>query len=48
MPSYSGKLVDDIGFLGDTEAAQQILEGTYEFPEDTDLAPNKTHGMRLA
>ena len=33
-----GPLFDDIGFLGDTEAAQQILEGTYIFPPGTDPA----------
>ena len=37
-PCYSGKLFDDIGFMGDTEAAQQILEGTHEFEEGTDPA----------
>ena len=37
-PCYSGGLFDDIGFLGDTVAARQILEGTYEFPPDTDPA----------
>ena len=33
-----GKLFDDIGFLGDTEAASRILLGTYDFPPDTDPA----------
>jgi len=37
-PACSGKLFDDLGFLGVTESAQQILEGTYIFPEDTDPA----------
>ena len=37
-PSMSGELYDDIGFLGDTLAAQQILEGTYTFPADCDPA----------
>jgi len=37
-PSLSGPLFDDIGFLGDTEQVQQILEGTYVFPEGTDPA----------
>ena len=35
---YSGQLFDDIGFLGDTDNAKAILEGTYIFPNDTDLA----------
>ena len=35
---YSGQLFDDIGFVGDTECARQILEGTYVFPPDTDPA----------
>ena len=35
---HQGQLFDDIGFLGDTESARQILEGTYEFPPDTDDA----------
>ena len=34
-PCYSGGLFDDIGFLGDTEDARRILEGTYVFPPDT-------------
>ena len=33
-----GTLFDDIGFLGDTEAAGQILTGTYDYPADTDPA----------
>ena len=36
--SYSGKLFDDIGYLGDTEATKRILEGTYEFDENEDPA----------
>ena len=39
--SYSGKLFDDIGYIGDTEASRQILEGTYEF------APDEDPGTRL-
>ena len=35
-PFYSGQLFDDVGFTGDTQFAQQILEGTYEAPEGTD------------
>ena len=37
-PCMSGQLFDDIGFIGDTECAQQILEGTYVFPPGTDPA----------
>jgi hypothetical protein len=36
-PCYCGKLFGDLGFTGDTECAQQILEGTYDFPLDTDI-----------
>ena len=39
--SYSGKLFDYIGYIGDTEASRQILEGTYEF------APDEDPGTRL-
>jgi len=35
-PSCSGKLFDDIGFLGDTQAVKDILEGTYVFEPDVD------------
>ena len=37
-PLCSGALFNHIGFLGDTEAVQQILEGTYGFPAGTDPA----------
>jgi len=37
-PSCSGQLYNNIGFLGDTEQVQQILEGTYVFPDNTDPA----------
>ena len=37
-PSCSGALFDGIGFLGETEAVQQILECTYVFPSGTDPA----------
>ncbi len=40
-PCYHGKLFDDLGFTGDTECAQQILEGTYDFPPDTDIWTKK-------
>jgi hypothetical protein len=38
---YCRKLFDDIGFTGDTECAQQILEGTYDFPPDTEIWTKK-------
>ncbi len=38
---YCGKLFDDLGLTGDTECAQQILEGTYDFPPDTDIWTKK-------
>ena len=34
---YKGKLFDNIAFIEDTEYTRQIMEGTYAFPEDTDL-----------
>jgi len=37
-PCSHGQLFDDIGFLGDTECARQLLEGTYVFPPGTDDA----------
>ncbi len=40
-PCYWGKLFDDLGFTGDTECAQQILEGTYDFPLDTNIWTKK-------
>lgn len=33
-----GKLLEDLGNLGDTAAAARILDGTYEFPDDADKA----------
>jgi hypothetical protein len=36
-PCYCGKLFDDLGFTGYTEGTQQILEGTYDFPPDTNI-----------
>jgi hypothetical protein len=35
-PCYRGQLFDDLGFMGDTECAQMILNGTYKYPPDTD------------
>jgi hypothetical protein len=36
-PCYKGQLFDDLGFMGDTECSKQILEGTYEYPSDTNV-----------
>ena len=38
LPFYSGRLFDDLGFMGDSECAQKVLEGTYVFPEGIDPA----------
>ncbi len=35
-PCYSSQLLNNIGHLGDTQCTQDILEGTYTFPPDTD------------
>jgi hypothetical protein len=35
-PASTGKIFDDIGYLGDTTCSRAILEGTYEFPLDMD------------
>ncbi len=40
-PCYQGQLFDDLGFMGDTECSQQILEGTYEYPPDTNIWTKK-------
>ena len=37
-PCYHCKLFKNLGFMGDTKAAQAILEGTYKFPADKDPA----------
>jgi hypothetical protein len=37
-PCYYGRLFDELGFTGDTEAAAQLLEGNYVFPEGSDPA----------
>ena len=37
-PCYQGRLFDDLGFTGDTEAAAKMLEGTHVFLEATDPA----------
>ena len=35
---YNGRLFNSPGFMGDFECAQQMLEGTYVFPEGIDPA----------
>ena len=40
-PCYRGQLFDDLGFMGDTECSQQILEGMYEYPPDTNIWTKK-------
>ena len=36
-PMCEGPIFDNVGFLGDTAAACEILEGTYTFPPGTDI-----------
>jgi hypothetical protein len=40
-PCYHGQLFDDLGCMGDTECSQWILEGTYDYPPDTDVWTKK-------
>ncbi len=40
-PCYCGQLCDDLGFMEDTECAQQILEDTYDYPPDTNIWTKK-------
>jgi len=37
-PCFSGSLFDDLGFIGNEEVVQQILEGTYVYGPDVDPA----------
>ena len=37
-PCFSGKLFDDLGFIGDETVVQQILENTYVYPPDVNPA----------
>jgi hypothetical protein len=41
VPCYCGPLFDDLGFMGDTDCAQQILEGTHDYPTDTKIWTKK-------
>jgi hypothetical protein len=36
-PCYRGQLFDDLGFMGGTVCAQQILKRTYDYPPDTHI-----------
>jgi hypothetical protein len=40
-PCYRGQLFDNLDFIGDTECSQQILEGMYEYPPDTNIWTKK-------
>jgi hypothetical protein len=40
-PCYHGQLFNGLGFMGDTECSQKILEGMYEYPPDTDIWTKK-------
>jgi hypothetical protein len=40
-PCYQGQCFDDLGFMGDTECSKQILEGTYEYPPNTNVWTKK-------
>ena len=40
-PCYRGQQFDNLGLMGDTECLQQILEGTYEYPPDTNIWTKK-------
>jgi len=37
-PISSTKLIDQLGYLGDSEIATQIVEGTYNIPDKVDDA----------
>ncbi len=41
VPCYRRQIFDDLGFMGNMKCAQQILEGTYEYPPDTDIWTKK-------
>ena len=40
-PIYSSSLLQEVGPLGDTDRAQDILDGTFTYPQDTDLWTTK-------
>jgi len=36
-PIYASPLLQEVGPLGDTDRAQEILDGTFPYPDDTDI-----------
>jgi hypothetical protein len=47
-PPVTEPLVTDLGYLADTEAAQLILDGTYDIPADLDTCDAKLiHELRM-
>ena len=40
-PIYSSSLLQEVGPLGDTDRAQEILDGTFTYPQDTDVWTTK-------
>ena len=40
-PCYHGQLFANLGFMGDTKCLQRILEGTYDYPPNTDVWTKK-------
>ncbi len=40
-PCYCGQIFNNLGFMSDTECSQQILEGMYEYPPDTNIWTKK-------
>jgi hypothetical protein len=47
-PPMTEPLVTDLGYLADTEAAQRILDGTYDIPADLDpYAAKLIHELRM-
>jgi hypothetical protein len=51
-PCYHWNFFDDLSFMGDMECAQQILEGTYDVPPDTNIWTKKNlqeaHYVRIS
>ena len=35
-PISSSKLIEQFGYLGDSDIAQQLVEGRYDIPEELD------------
>ncbi len=40
-PCFQGQIFDYLGFMGDTECSKQILEGTYDYPPNTNIWTKK-------